>query len=185
MGEAVTVAIRTANCLSCGDVPWPENGKCPRCGSRILGVLQPDGIDDRGPRAALPPDQPKQAQARPIVMEPSGTVWRWLRCTQELKRDIAAIEQRSLRAAEHFQNQANEARRARLFLDKVLDSVAFRDPVNQPGVEPWHGKGYRMPIGRWAALHDECLGCGRTDRRHVGHGYCGTCYQAAKKAGAC
>lgn len=46
------------------------------------------------------------------------------------------------------------------------------------------GRGFRMPEGHWSATHDQCLGCGRTDRRHVGHGYCEKCYQPAKKAGA-
>ncbi len=33
----------------------------------------------------------------------------------------------------------------------------------------------------WSKEHDQCIGCGRTDRTHAAHGYCYTCYMAVKR----
>ena len=38
--------------------------------------------------------------------------------------------------------------------------------------------------GRWSLLHDACIRCGTTERRHIARGMCSPCYQADRKATA-
>src|SRR5262245_8270706 len=34
------------------------------------------------------------------------------------------------------------------------------------------------PVLRWTGKHEQCIHCGRSDRRHRGRGLCGACYRA-------
>lgn len=35
--------------------------------------------------------------------------------------------------------------------------------------------------GRWALLHDACVRCGTTERKHLARGMCSPCYQAERR----
>lgn len=159
---SVNGVVERGECTTCGDVPVGPNGKCSRCGGRLL--MKP--VEDMRPRA------------QSVVLPNTTAVRRWHHATKALRDDMAKRSKDLAKEAESKARDAQDSKRSLNLFDQVLGMIVVPE-------EPTRTKGSPLSLnGRWSRAYEACAECGQSDSPHAGHGMCSRCKQKAKKAAA-
>jgi hypothetical protein len=132
-------------------------------------------------RTAAAPATPNGAAA-PVTLPAGPEMHRWIERTRQERQ---ALVDRAARLRERFEPIRRELagiERSIKVLDHFLAQVTVED-----GPEPTAKSGRRgvsLLNGQWSREHAACLGCGTTERKHIGNGYCSLCYHRRRHGDA-
>lgn len=165
-------------CVNCGDIDPTTDGKCPRCGFRVVVGANQDTLDRDKHLLPTPlptanghtPANPRQPAVFALPRSKQTTAFL---DQARVLRDSFLASAKSAEARAHAATaEAERFRKAASVFAQLLEQVGIEaenaTPVAIRRKSP-------PPLTRWAKFYDACIDCGTTERKHLAKGRCMTC----------